>query len=184
MKQIFLLLVFLILLSGCSMNRYLLTDDEEYLIGVIKEMAKDGQISKKPLVVLDLVPHIYQKKLKENRLPISKAEIEEIWSLEKYAGKAIFGTIAEGGVLVINTKQFLTTVNNKTNYDKILFLLETHKQSDENKILILLDNREIQKEELDKLNLNTLESIRLVKDTETIVKYSGEGYNKIFLLKK
>lgn len=166
------------------MNRYLLTDDEEYLIGVIKKMAKDGQISKKPLVVLDLVPHIYQKNLKENRLPISKAEIEEIWSLEKYAGKAIFGTIAEGGVLVINTKQFLTTVNKPINYNKILFLLETHKQKDQDKILILLDGKEISKKEIDNMNLNELESIRLAKDTETIEKYSAEGYNKIFILKK
>jgi len=57
------------------MNRYLLTDDgtnEEYLIGVIKELAKDGQISKKPIIVVDLTPHIFKENIREYRLPISK----------------------------------------------------------------------------------------------------------------
>lgn len=187
MKKVNLLLIFIILLSGCSMNRYLLTNDgvdEEYLIGVIKEMARDGQISKRPLVVLDLVPHIYQKELKQTRLPVSKEMIDEIWCLEKYAGEAIYGTIAEGGVLVINTKQFLTTVNSSTNYNKVLFLLETHKQKDQDKILILLDGKEISKKEIDNMNLNKLEYIRLVNDTESIEKYSAEGFHKIFILKR
>jgi hypothetical protein len=187
MKNVKLILIFLILLPSCSTNRYLLTNDgvdEEYLVGVIKEMARDGQISKKPLVVVDLVPHIFQKKLKEYRLPISKEMINEIWSLEKYAGEAIYGTIAEGGVLVINTKQFLTTVNSATNYNKVLFLLETHKLKDQDKILTLLDGKEISKKEIDNMNLNELESIRLAKDTETIEKYSSEGFHKIFILKR
>jgi len=175
------------LLSGCSMNRYLITNngvDEEYLIGVIKELARDGQISKRPLVVLDLVPHIYQKELNQNRLPISREMIDEIWCLEKYAGEAIYGTIAKGGVLVINTKQFLTSVNSATNYNKVQFLLETHKQKDQNRILILLDGKEISKKEIDNMNLNELESIRLVNDTETIEKYSAKGFHKIFILKR
>lgn len=185
MKNLTLLLILFTLLSGCSMNRYLLTDDgtdEEYLIGVIKELAEDGQISKKPIIVVDLTPHIFKENMREYRLPISKDMIGEIWTLEKYAGEAIYGPNAEGGVIVINTLQFLADVNNTTDYNKVLFLLETHKQNDDNNVLILLDDKEIQKEELDKLNLNELEYIRLVKDPAIIEKYSGKGYSKIFIL--
>jgi len=187
MKKVKLLLMSIVLLSGCSVNRYLLTNDgndEDYLIEVIKDMARDGQISKKPLVVVDLVPHIYQKDAKQTRLPISKEMIDEIWCLEKYAGEAIYGTIAKGGVLVINTKQFLTSVNSATNYNKVQFLLETHKQKDQNRILILFNGKEISKKEIDNMNLNELESIRLVNDTETIEKYSAKGFHKIFILKR
>ncbi len=180
-------MVLLFLLSGCSVNRYLLTDvgpDELYLIGIIKEMAGDGQISRKPLVLVNLEPHVYPEQLKQYRLPLSKEMIEEIWSLEAYAGKAIYGKSAEGGVVVINTREFLTSIRSRDNYDKVLFLLEIHRQKEPGKILILLDDKKISKEEVDKLNLNQLKSIQLVTDTSTFGKYSTEEYDKIYLLKR
>jgi hypothetical protein len=117
---------------------------ERKFILVIKELAKAGQVSKKPIIVVDLTPHIFKENIREYRLPISKDMIGEIWTLEKNAGEAIYGSIAEGGVIVLNTPQFLADVNNTTDYNKVLFLLETHKQNDDNNVLILLDDREIQ----------------------------------------
>jgi hypothetical protein len=187
MKRICLLALLVALFSGCSVNRYLLTGDksnEDYLMGVIKELSRDGQISKKPLVVVDLAPQILKEDIREYRLPVSKDMIGEIWTMEKQAGVGLFGTSAEGGVIVMFTKQFLEAANSKDDYNKILFLFEIHKQNDVKNILILLDGREIKKEEWDTLNLHEIKSIHLVKDPKIIEKYSDRGYSKIFLLQK
>lgn len=69
------------MLSGCASGRYILTDsgkDKRILVETINEMYHSGQISKKPILVIDGIPYRFEKELKESKLSFSKDEIEKI----------------------------------------------------------------------------------------------------------
>lgn len=98
-----------IVFSGCIMNRYYLSDngeDKRFLIREIKKLEKNGEISSKPLIVLDGVPYRFNKELKAKRLPVSKDSIYSIESLPDKTAKAIYGERANGGVILITTKTY------------------------------------------------------------------------------
>ncbi len=108
MTKIIGCLVLFFLLSGFSpTERYLLQkngSDEELLVRVIKELAEKGDISEKPLVVLDGVPYRYDIELKDSRLPIKSEEIDKIQVIDREMGVQVYGDSAHGGVLLITTK--------------------------------------------------------------------------------
>lgn len=96
-----------IALSGCTENRYLLADkgkDKRFLIDVIKEVSAKGEISKKPMIVVDFVPYRYDVELKNKRLQLTKNDIREISTLKRDIGIETYGEAANGGVLIIKTK--------------------------------------------------------------------------------
>ncbi len=110
MKGIVGYLVLVLLFSGLSSSeKYLLQkngSDEELLVRVIKELAERGDISEKPLVVLDGVPYRYEVELKDARLPIKSEDVAKIQVIDYEMGMQIYGEYASGGVLLITTKSF------------------------------------------------------------------------------
>ncbi len=107
MKNILRFLFLLLMFSSCTNSRYILKDsgkDKKFLIETIKEMHQNGQISQKPILVIDGVPLRFEKELKEKKLSLTKDNIEKIQLLKKEIGIKIYGEFAQGGVLVITTK--------------------------------------------------------------------------------
>ena len=138
MKTIFKLLLIGLIISSCSTNRYLLLDkgkDKYFLANKIKEMAKNGDISKRPIIVIDGEPYRYDYELKNAKLKISKDDIKQIDRVKLDVGIKIYGEAGKNGVLLITTKSDTTTVS---------------KSFDKSKVLILLEDKEISKEEMNK----------------------------------
>lgn len=107
MKNILSFLFLVLMLSGCASGRYILTDSGKHkriLVKTINEMYHSGQISKKPILVIDGIPYRFEKELKESKLSFSKDEIEKIQLLKKEVGIRIYGEYAQCGVLLITTK--------------------------------------------------------------------------------
>jgi hypothetical protein len=121
MKTIIKLSILVLLISGCSSNRYLLTDkgkDKRFLIETIKEYSKKGKISKKPIIVVNGVPNRFDYELKNKKLQLSKADIKKIESLKNDVGIRIYGDYAKGGVLVVTTNSY---VSKELTTDKIKY---------------------------------------------------------------
>jgi len=161
-----------ILLCGCSTNRYLLTDsgkDKTFLIASIKELAKKGEISHKPLIVIDGIPYRFDVELKDKRLPLSKKDIQQVDRLKEEVGMKIYGAYAKGGVLLITTKSYSIKKSQPVDLDK-------------SRILILLDDKVISKSEMDKIDANEIESIDVVKDKEKVKQYTSENYDGVVVI--
>jgi hypothetical protein len=171
MRKLSLLLLIVAIFSGCSMNRYLLTDmnkDKRFLVEKIKENNLNGSLTGNPIIVIDGLPYRYEFELKKNRLPLSKNEIDKIEVLRKDIGKGIYGDFAKGGVVVITTKAY----RNKNSEAK-----------EEQKILILLDDKIISKKEMEKINPNDVETITIWKDDkEKIKQYTSEDYDGVIII--
>ena len=98
-----------ILLSGCSMNRYLINDNgvkDKLLINVVKTLSETNQISKKPLIVINLKPYRFNKELKASRLSFPIESIAEMNLMAREPSIGMFGSLGEGGVILITTKPF------------------------------------------------------------------------------
>ena len=170
MKIIFRILILVVLISGCSGNRYLLTDkgkEKRFLIETIEVSTKTGEVSKRPMIVVDGVPYRYDKELKNKRLQLSKKDIEKIERLKKDIGIKIYGESAQGGILVVTTKVHST---------------KDTKPIDESKVLMLLEDKKISKSELDKINPNEIESIDVIKDKEKVKQYTSENYDGVVII--
>jgi len=107
MKQISRFLILLMILSGCSINRYRLSDkgkDKNFLIEQINDLYLKGQISKNPILVIDGTEYVNTKDLNLKKINLTKKDIKEIELLKKDAAKRVFGELGERGVLLITTK--------------------------------------------------------------------------------
>jgi len=165
-------LIVTILFYGCSSNRYLLTDsgkDKTFLIASIKELAKKGEISQKPLIVVDGIPYRFDVELKDKRLPLSKKDIQQVDRLKEEVGMKIYGAYAKGGVLLITTKSYSIKKTQSADLDK-------------SNVLILLDDKVISKSEMDKKDANDIESIDVVKDKEKVKQYTSENYDGVVVI--
>lgn len=170
MKTMYKVLTLVILLSGCVSNRYLLTDngkDSKFLIEKIKEAQRTGDISKKPIIVVDGIPHRFDKELKQNRLQLAKKDIKQVDVLKKEMGLKIYGEAAKDGVLLITTK-----ASAKQGSEPIV----------STKVLILLEDREISKSEMDKINPNDIESIDVIKDSDKVKQYTTGDYDGVVII--
>lgn len=170
MKKITLLLILAFLINSCSSNRYLLTDkgnEKNYLSKTIKEKSKSGEISTKPLIVVDGVPYRHNMELKNKKLDLSKDEISTINVLKHDAGIAIYGHYADGGVLIITTKSYAAA----------------HSESiDKKNILFLLGDKSISNSEVEKISPDDIESIDVIKDKEKIKKFTQENYDGVIII--
>lgn len=168
MKNLTALVAILILFSCCSSNRYLLTDkdkkDKKFLFTTIKEAKAKGEISSiKPIIVIDGKPLRYDIELKEHNLPFSKSEIKEINILKRDVGIRIYGDFAEGGVLVITTKD--DTIEEKT--------------FENSNILFLVDGVEVSKEDAEAINPNNIETVNILKGEASKKLYPNENYDGV-----
>lgn len=170
MKTLYRLLILMFLISGCTGNRYLLSDkgkDKRFLLEAIKEASKTGEMSQKPMIIVDGIPYRYDKELKNKRLQLTKNDIKQIDRVKKEVGIKIYGDDAKEGLLLITTKS-------NSNKDS--------KSVDKSKVLILLEDREISKSEMDKINPNDVESVDVIKDKEKVKQYTSESYDGVVII--
>lgn len=107
MKKIISTFFLLLTFSIYSQNRYELVDegnDKLFLSDSISKMATKSLITDKPIVVVDGIPFRYQD-LENQKLQLSKAEIEKIIAIDKQKGISIFGNFGEAGVVIITTNR-------------------------------------------------------------------------------
>lgn len=107
MKKIITTILLLSSLSFYSQNRYELIDegnDKLFLSDSISKMAKTQIITDTPIVVIDGKPYRFQD-LENQKLSLSKIEIEKIVAIDKQKGIALFGHYGEAGVLIITTRK-------------------------------------------------------------------------------
>jgi uncharacterized protein YcfL len=163
------LFLFALLISGCSSNRYLLTDkgnDKNFLIETINEYSKNGEISKKPIIVVDGVPNRFDYELKNKKLQLSKAEIKKIESLKNDVGIRLYGDYAKGGVLIVTTNSYVSK----------------EPTTDKNKILFLLEDKAISESEMEKIDPKDIDSIDVIKDKEKVKQYTSENYIGVVII--
>ena len=118
MKYLLLPFLLVFLLSCCTLNRYSLDDegkDKTFLIQKIEDLSKDGQISKKPILVIDGNEYVDIKEIDLVDLNLSKKDIKEIELLKRNAAIRVFGESGERGVLLITTKKNFEETEQKKN---------------------------------------------------------------------
>jgi len=169
MRTIISVFIFTIVLSGCVTKKYFLQDqgsDKKYLVEYIKTNQASGELSKKPLIVIDGIPYRYDKELKEGNLPLTRDNIGDIFIVSTEAGTQIYGDYGKGGVILITTNKHL----------------QKDKSIGESKVLILLGNKEISRNDLEKLDPNDIEKIKVIKKKEEIKKYTSELYDGVVII--
>jgi len=160
----------MLILSGCSGSRYLLTDsgrDKRFLINKIRESSRLGETQKKPIIVLDGKPYRYDFELKNQRLQIARNDIKSIDILKDDVGTRIYGDFAKDGVLIVTTKK---GSDNKP------------RSLDDSKVLIMLEDRVISKSEMEAIDPNDIQAIDIYKDRETVRKYTSEEYDGVVII--
>jgi hypothetical protein len=170
MKKITVISLMMFLLTGCSYNRYLLTDkgrDKKFLIQTIKNSSNTGEIQKKPIIVLDGKPYRYNYELKSQKLQISKNDIQKIEVLKKKVGIEIYGDYARDGVIVLTTKTNSIKDSNTTGNSKVL---------------ILLEDKKISRNEMESINPDDIDSIEVLKNTDKIKEYTAEDYDGVIII--
>ena len=171
MKKEYIFLILLILFTGCSSRRYLLSDEENnrrYLIEYINKLSAQGDISKKPMIVIDGKPFRFDKELKNDRLPISQNDIGEIILLDREIGITMYGDYAKNGVLLIATKSYL---------DK----KEPKKEDD--RLYIIQDGKVITHDEMKRIDPNEIAQIEVIRDRDKISQYTDGDYNVVLIIK-
>jgi len=170
MKNVLRISIVLFLLSGCTSNRYLLTDpgeDKKFLIEFIKELSDRGELSKHPLLVVDGVPKRYKVELKNEKLQLSKEQIASMDRMQQNTAEEIYGEPAKEGVLLITTKAKEYEKNMPFNKDKVLFIVE---------------DQEYSYEELIKINPDDIASITVIKGKKDMKPYTTEDYEGVVII--
>ncbi len=170
MKNPFLFLILIVLLSGCVSKRYVLTDagkDKRFLMTAIRKASKTGQTTKKPMLVVDGVPYRYDVELEDQPLQLASMDIKQIDVIKEDIAKRVYGDPANKGVLLITTKAGSKPKAKPVDQDNVLFLLE---------------GREISKSELGTIDPNDIESIDVVKDKAMLKQYTSKAYDGVVII--
>lgn len=161
----------MLIFGSCATNRYLLTDkgaDRKFLVNIIKESSKYGEIQKKPIVVVNGTPYRYNHELKSTGLQVSKKEIKNIEVLKKEVGLGIYGESAKDGVLLLTTR---------SNADK------GSMASDTTRMLILLGDQVISESDMEKIDPAAIETIEVIKDRHKMGQYTREDYDAVIIIR-
>lgn len=171
----YLLILIAGLIVSCSTNRYLLignNQDKRYLIDYIDDLENQGKLTNKPMVVIDGLALGYEN-LKVNRIPLSKNDIFKIDYLSKDSegAKNIYGERGTNGVLLILSKKSQDRLQEKST-----------KSVTDSKVLFLLGDQPISQEELQKIDPMDIESIDVIKEKESVKKYTSEDYDGVVII--
>lgn len=174
MRNILLISIFGVLIS-CSSSRYLLTDnnqDKKFLVDYIRDLENQGKITNKPLIVIDGLALGYEN-LKVNKIPLSKADIFKIDCLSKDIQVAtnVYGDRGKSGVLLITTKK-----------SQERFQEKSIKTLNESKVLFLVGDQQITQEELQNIDADDIESIEVIKEKDSVKKYTSEEYDGVVII--
>ncbi|GET22102.1 hypothetical protein [Prolixibacter denitrificans] len=175
MKKILLILI-VAMMAGCTSNRYLLTDNNKnnkYLVNRINELKKEGKITDKPLLMVD-DSVISPESLKAYPLPLSSTDIAQIDFLPKNSEKAIniYGEKGKNGVVTILTKKHQAYLQQKA-----------IQPQPKGKVLYLVDGLQMTLDNLKKIDKNSIESISVITDKNSIRKYTSGDYNQAVMIK-
>jgi len=171
MKNYIIISFWVILLSSCSNNRYLLNDkgiEGKYLIQRIEEYTQKKQlISNTPMLVIDGRPYRYEVELKRG-LNLSKSNIKKINVLNHDTGTNLYGNRGKKGVVLI------VTYTGEKLYD--LNKLEGNG-------LILSEGNIVNKNELWDIKPLDVKSIEIINSKDEIVKYTKDNYQWVVVIK-
>jgi hypothetical protein len=161
----------MVFLSSCFSAKKTMTtntNDPNFLIQYISELESQDKITNSPLLVIDGFTTNYAE-YKENSRQLSESDIKQIDYLSKDSETAIniYGERAKGGVLLIMTNKIP---------------VESAQTIDDSKVLILLDEKQISKKELEKLNPENIESIEVIKDKAEVMKYTKDNYDGVVII--
>lgn len=175
MKKILLILI-VAMMAGCTSNRYLLTDNNKnnkYLVNRINELKKKGKITGQPLLMVD-DSVITPENLKTKRLSFSSTDIAQIDFLPKNSEKAInvFGEKGKNGVVTILTKKHKAYLQSKV-----------IQPQPKGKVLYLVDGLKMTLDNVKKIDKNSIESIDVLNDKNSIRKYASGDYSQAVLIK-
>lgn len=150
---------------GCSTNRYLLINDidnTDFLIDLIKDYSKQGLVGRKPIIVLDGIPHRYNYELKDSSFSFVKNDVETVEILKEEAANRIYGRFAKDGVILITTKT--KSIKKDTKED-------LHKKN----ILFIADGIKLKGfDDTKDINPNEIASIEVIKQPEIFGLYSDD----------
>lgn len=162
------------LIAGCASNRYALKDntaDKHFLEQYIAGLEKEGKVTSKPLMVVDGIAFGYNNQ-KESKIQLKKSDIFRLSYLSKDSAEAVsrYGIGGKAGVLMIQSKQ---------EHDRLL----ASKPLTDSKVLFFNGDRKLTAEEVKQINPNDIFSIDVIKNKESIRKYSSEDLDGVILIK-
>ncbi len=134
----------------------------------ISNIESENKTTDSPLLVIDGFAIDYADYKNKNR-PLSKSDIKQIDYLSKDSKTAIniYGERAKGGVLLI------TTNNIKEKSTKTI---------DDSKLLFLVGDKKISKQELEKINPDDIESIEVIKEAAAVKKITEDNYDGVVII--
>ncbi len=167
----YILPAFILLAVSCASNPYLLSDkgsEKTYLSNYISQLQKDRKVFKHPLVIVDGKPYRYDVELRNKKLPITSADIKTIRVVDWSKAKKVYGDAATDGAVVISTQISPDLLKDTFEPDA--------------SILILVDGKESSIEEMNLLNPQKIKEVEIIKDKETLKKYTLKNYEGVILI--
>jgi hypothetical protein len=165
------IIILAILFISCFSNIKAQTGDlnsNDSITQYISILESESKITDTPLLVIDGFAIDYEDYQDKNP-PLSKFDIKQIDYLSKDSKTAIniYGDRAKGGVLLITTN----SIQEKST-----------KTIDESKVLFLVGDRMISKEELEKINPDDIESIEVIKEKDAVKKITEDNYDGVVII--
>lgn len=162
-----LTLLFLSSYSGLTAQREGLSDNDsitQYIISIKNQ----NTITEAPLLVINGFAIEYSDYL-DKYPPLSRSDIKQI---DYLAGNSetsmnIYGDRAKGGVLLIMTNNFQE---------------KSTKTIDDSKVLYMMENKQLSREELERLNPEDIESIEVIKEDKEIRKITKGKYEGVVII--
>jgi hypothetical protein len=165
MRNLFLIIFGLLTFSVFSQD-YLLADensDKTMIADFIEKSIAEKKLKKNPVIVVN------ERVLKDNeldKLNFYKSDILEfsLVAMDNSQMVDIYGEQSLNGVLLIETKPFQE---------------KSAKSISDSKVLFLLNGKQINQEDLEKINPDKIESVEVIKDKEEIAKYTTDNYDGV-----
>lgn len=161
-----------VLLAACSHAPYQLADngkDKNYLIRYIANLEKKGEMTDRPLLIIDGFVHTYEE-LKEGPIPLRREDISQVdhLGIGSEAAINIYGEMGREGVLLVRTRRSENA---------------SDQSADESHVLILVGNRPVSPQELDQIDPDDIEEIEVIKNQREIKKYTEEDYDGVVIIR-
>lgn len=150
----FSLVLVILLISGCTSNKYLLDDrdaEKKFLIRQIDQLEQENKITNEPLVVIDGIPLDKGNKIQEE-FSLTRGDIAGVDYIPKNseAATSVYGEKGKNGVLLVRT-------NNRTRIKRTL---------EGGRVLILLDGKRVASLDMEKIDPSNIESIDVINNND------------------
>lgn len=168
MRNLLLIIFGFLTFNGFSQD-YLLSDensDKSMIADFIKKSIADKKIKENPVIVVN------ERVLKDNELDnlnFYKSDILEfnVIEMDNPQMTDIYGDHGLNGVLLIETKPLPERAVNSISESKVLFLL---------------NEKPITQAELEKINPDKIESVKVIKNKKEIAEYTSDEYDGVIII--